>query len=321
MSPVSFVQIVAACAGGGVGVRVGTFAIASGAYDRVLVVGLEKNGDSTSIEQMSANVDPDYEYIYGYHFQHFAALQQTRYMHKYRAKQECFEMWPVHMRWYGRRNPKANHYGRPEMKLEDVQKTAWITWPVRTSMCAIACDGSSAVVLVPAEDAKKYSDTPVYVDGVGLATGPAYHTSRFNYPGFEHYDISESYVTMAAAKEAYEMSQCHPEDIDFAQVHDCYPSNAILQLEALGLFPIGKGAEAVLNGEIGIDGKMPTNTDGGRHALGHPTGTTGINMIVEVVNQMRESCGERQLKKLDVAICEAMGGNNATQSVTILRRK
>ncbi len=125
---------------------------------------------------------------------------------------------------------------------------------------------------------------------------------------------------MAAAEEAYNMADCTPKDIDLANVHDCFPPNAILQLEGLGLFPVGKGAEAVLNGEIAINGKMPTNTDGGRHSLGHPTGTTGINSILEAVNQMRGICGERQVKKADTAICESMGGNNATQSVTILRR-
>lgn len=319
LSPVGFVQVVAACAGGGVGVRLGTIAVASGIYDRILVVGFEKVSDA-SVEGMSNSADSDYEYTYGYHFMVMSAFQQTRYMHKYGAKPECFEMWPVYMRWYGRRNPKAIDYGRPDMSLEDIKRTPWITWPLRTSMCSKACDASSAVIIVPADDARKYTDTPVYIDGVGLATGPAYHTSRFNYPGFEQYDISESFTTMAAAEEAYKMAECRPDDIDFASVHDCFPPNAVLQLEALGLFPIGKAAEAVLNGEVTLDGKMPTNTDGGRHSLGHPTGTTGINIIIEAVNQMRGVCGERQVKKADVAICETMGGNNATQSVTILRR-
>jgi len=321
MSPVGFIQVVAACAGGGIGTRLGTFAIASGTYDRVLVVGMEKVSDANSVEAMSNAADTDYEYTYGYHYMVMSALQQTHYMNKYGAKAECFEMWPVYMRWYGRRNPNAIDYGRSEFTLEDIKKTPWITWPLRTSMCAKACDASSAVVLVSAENAKKYTDTPIYIDGVGMATGPANHTSRFNYPGFEQYDISESFTSIAAAEEAYRMADCRPEDIDFANIHDCFPPNAIIQLEALGLFPIGKGAEAVLNGEVTLAGKMPTNTDGGRHSLGHPTGTTGINSILEAVNQMRGICGERQVKKTDVAICESMGGNNATQSVTILRRK
>jgi acetyl-CoA C-acetyltransferase len=320
ISPVGLVQVVAACAGGGMGIRLGTMAIASGTYDRVLVVGVEKVSDGNSVETMSNNADTDYEYTYGYHYMIMSALQQTRYMDKYSVGPEPFELWPVHMRWYARLNPKAIDYGRPEMTLEDVRRSPWITWPLHTTMCAKACDASSAVILVPAEDARRYTDTPVYIDGVGMATGPAYQTSRFNYPGFEEFDIAESFTTMVAADEAYKMADCRPEDIDFAQIHDCFPPNAILQLEALRLFPFGQGAEAVLNGNIGIDGRMPTNTDGGRHCLGHPTGTTGINTIVEGVNQMRGVCGERQLRKADVGICETMGGNNATQSVTIIRR-
>ena len=217
-------------------------------------------------------------------------------------------MWPVRIREYGRHNPKAIEYGRPELTLDDVTSSPWITWPLRTLMCARACDGAAAVILAPAEDAKKYTDTPVYIDGVALSTGPAYQTSRFNYPGFEQYDIGESYTTMAAASEAYKMAGCLPEDIDFAQVHDCFPPNAIIQLKGLGLFPLGKGAEAVLNDEISLDGRMPTNTDGGRHSLGHPTGATGVSTLIEPVNQMRGACGKRQVRKADVPVCESMGG-------------
>ena len=90
LSPAGIIQVVAACAGGGAGVRIGTLAIASGAYDRVFVVGLEKLSDGIGVETMSNCADTDYEYTYGYHFMVMSALQQTRYMDKYGAKQECF---------------------------------------------------------------------------------------------------------------------------------------------------------------------------------------------------------------------------------------
>lgn len=319
--PAGFTQLSAACAGGGAGIRLGVLSIASGVYDKVLVTGIEKISDSIQATEPMANVsDPDYEYTWGFNFSAMAALSQMRYMHTFGAKQECFEMWPIIMRWYGRRNPKALDYNRPEMTLEDVRSSPWISWPVRYATCAKACDGSSAVVLTTEEIARKYSDTPIYVDGIGLATGPVYQTARFNYPEWDEFDICANHTTVMAADEAYKMADCRPEDIDFAQIHDCFAPNAIIQLEALQLFPVGKAAEAVLHGEVAIDGRIPVNTDGGRFSLGHPTGTTGINIIVEATNQMRGKCADRQVKKPDVAMCQAMGGQNATEFCAILRR-
>jgi acetyl-CoA C-acetyltransferase len=319
INPAGLAQIVAACAGGGVGMRAGLWAIASGLYRRVLVVGVEKVSDALSTpEVMTHDID---ENLYGVHSLDDFALMQTRYQHKYGVNPEVFAEWPVQARWYGSRNPKAMDYKLGELSREKVLRSEWFTRPINVLSAAKACDGSSAVIMVPEEDARKYTDTPVFIEGISLMTGPNYQSARFGFPGYEGKDIAESVPTLHAAREAYQMAGIKPEDIDFAQVHDCFPINVALQLEGLGLFPFGKGGEAIAAGETSLEGRCPTCTDGGRHSLGHPTGTTGINMIVESVMQMRGAAGARQVKKADIAVNETTGASNATVVVTVLKRK
>lgn len=322
MTPSGFAQIVSACAGGGVGLQYAVQAVKSGVYKRLLVVGIEKISDCCSTaEVLLGNVDIEFEYPLGYDYIDIMALMQTRYMSKYGASLEEFAQFAAQDRWYAKRNPKAIDFGRADISKENVLESPMISWPITAAACARACDGSSAVVVVPERDATKYNSNPIFVDGVSLKTGPTYVGSKFNAPRMEEFDISETSTTMAAAKEAYKQANVSPSEINLAQVHDCFTINGTIQLEALGIFPIGKGASAVLAGETALDGRCPTNTDGGRIGLGHPTGTTGVNMIVESVYQLREQAGERQVKNPNVAVCQTMGGTNASVVVSVLRRK
>lgn len=322
VSPAGFAQIVSACAGGGVGLQYAVQAIRSGIYKRILVVGFEKISDCMSTtEVLLGNVDVDFEYPLGYDYIDVMALMQTRYMSKYSVGLEPFAQFAQQDRWYANRNPKAIDYRRPPITAAEVLNGPMISWPITAAACSRACDGSSALVVVPGKDAKQYTDTPIYVDGISLKTGPTYLGSKFGYPRMEGLDISESGATVAAVREAYAQAGIKPSDIKMANVHDCFTINAVVQLEALGVFPFGKGAVAVAAGETALDGKCPTNTDGGRIGLGHPTGATGVNMVVESVIQMRLQAGERQVKNPDVAVCQTMGGMNAASVVTVLRRK
>ncbi|MFH0843961.1 MAG: thiolase family protein [Pseudomonadota bacterium] len=321
MVPAGFGQVVSACAGGGVGLSYGVQAIRSGTYNRILVVGFEKISDCMSTaEVLLGNMDVEFEYPLGYDYIDVMALMQTRYMSKYDVPIEPFAQFAVQDRWYAHRNPKAVDYGRPPIAMQDVLEGPMISWPITAAACARACDGSSALIIVPARDARKYTDTPIYIDGISLKTSPTYVGNKFGYPGMEDIDISEAAATIMAAKEAYKQADLNPERINFAQVHDCFTINGVIQLEALGIFPRGQGAAAVASGETALDGRCPTNTDGGRIGLGHPTGTTGINMVAESVIQMRGQAGERQVKKPDVGVCQTMGGTNAASVVTVLRR-
>ena len=321
MAPAGFAQVVSACAGGGVGLQYAVQAIMSGRCNRTLVVGIEKISDCTSTsEVLLGNLDVEFEYPAGYDYVDIMALMQARYMSKYGVTREPFAHFAVQDRWYAIRNPNAVDNGRPTLSVDDVMRSPMISSPISAAECARACDGSAALVVVAAKDAKKYTDTPIYIDGISLKTGPTYVGSKFGYPGMEEFDIAESATTMAAAKEAYQQAGIGPQDIRLAHVHDCFTINGVIQLEALGIFPRGKGASAVAAGETSVNGKCPTNTDGGRIGLGHPTGSTGVNMVVESVYQMRGQAGERQVSNPDVVACQTMGGTNAAAVVTVLKR-
>lgn len=321
MVPAGFSQIVQACAGGAVGLRNACMMIMSGMFKRVLVVGIEKISDCLATpEVLLGNLDVEYEYPLGYDYIDMMALMQTRYMSKYNVTERPFAQVAVQDRWYATKNPTAIDYGRPETNVDEVLKSPSISWPITAMACARACDGSSSLIIVPAADAKKYTDTPIYVDGISLACGPNYLGSKFGYPAFGEFDIAEAVSTMSAVKQAYTQADIRPADINFANIHDCFTVNGVIQLEALGIFPLGKGAAAVEAGETALDGRCPTNTDGGRISLGHPTGTTGINMIVESVLQMRGQANGRQIKTPDVGVCQTMGGTNSASVVTVLTR-
>jgi acetyl-CoA C-acetyltransferase len=322
MTPAGFAQIVSACAGGGVGLAYAFQAVKSGLHKRILVVGFEKISDSTATaEVLLGNMDVEFEYPLGYDYIDVMALMQTRYMSKYGVGIEPFAQFAAQDRWYAQRNPQAVDYGRPGITAQQVLDAPMVSWPITAPGCARACDASSAVLVVPASDAKQYTDTPVFVDGISLKTSPTYVGNKFGYPGIEDMDISEAAATLAAREGAYKQAGITASEVDLAQVHDCFTINGVIQMEALGIFERGEGADAVAAGETALDGKCPTNTDGGRIGLGHPTGATGINMVVESVRQLREEAGDRQVKTPEVAVCQTMGGTNAASVVTVLRRQ
>lgn len=322
LTPQPFTQVVAACAGGLIALRAGVDMIASGRHRCVLVVGVEKISDTTATaESMLAYPDQDFETPLGFDFVDHTALMLKRYLERYGQTQESIAQYAVQDRWYAQRNPKAVDHGRPSVSVADVLAAPIASRPFTGAEIAKACDGASAVVLMAADDVRRRrADVVVEIAGIAQATGPNVLGSRFGWPGFGKHDIAEALATDAAAAWAYAEADLTPDDVDFAEVHDCFDFMGVLQLEALGIFPRGKGAAAVAAGETAVDGRCPACTDGGRISLGHPTGATGINVVVEAVVQMRGDGGDRQIPRADVAACQSMGGNNATSAVAVLRR-
>ena len=108
------------------------------------------------------------------------------------------------------------------------------------------------------------------------------------------------------------MSGLGPEDIDLVQVHDAATIGELQQLEALHLLPYGEAWQATLEGRTALSGDIPTNTDGGLLAMGHPFGATGIRMIHESVIQLRQEAGPRQVKDAKVALAQCSGAGDVT---------
>ncbi|UGY94136.1 thiolase family protein [Streptomyces gobiensis] len=320
LAPAPFSQVGAACAGGTVALRNGVAAVASGLSRAVLVIGVEKVSDSTSTaDSMLHYPDAEYEAPAGFDYVDIMALMHDRYVRKYGASHEAIAQWVVQDRWYAQRNRKAIDYGRPDLTVAGVLSSPMVSTPITRASCGRACDGSSAVLLMRAGDAPSDCQ-PVEIAGIAQATAPNVLAAKFGHPGAAGADIAEAVPTTAAARDAYAQAGVEPHHIDVAQVHDCFSVMGPLHLEGLGIFPPGKAAAAVADGETALQGRCPANTDGGRIGFGHPTGATGISVAVESAVQLRGRGGNRQVADVDIAVCQSMGGSNATSAVAVLRR-
>jgi len=125
--------------------------------------------------------------------------------------------------------------------------------------------------------------------------------------------------TEVAAKQAYKMAGIGPNDLQLAEVHDCFTIAEICVTEALGFFERGKGGDAAMSGATAMGGKIPVNTSGGLKSKGHPVGATGVAQIVELAAQLRGEAGPRQVKNAKLGLAQNMGGSGGSSVVHILK--
>jgi acetyl-CoA C-acetyltransferase len=198
--------------------------------------------------------------------------------------------------------------------LHDPGQNPVIAWPMRLFDCSTVCDGASCVLLVAEEIARDFTDKPIYVAGTGQASDYFLHGRE---------DMTSIMATRKAALQAYEMADVGPEDIGMAEVHDCFTIAELLAMEDLGLYKPGEAVRAIREGESGLGGKLPINTDGGLKAKGHPVGASGTGMIVEVFKQLRGEAGLRQVKRqdIDLGLTQNVGAHGTTVVVNIFERR
>ena len=199
-----------------------------------------------------------------------------------------------------------------EITVDQVLNSSIVAEPLRLLDCSPVSDGAAAVIVCPAEDARKYTDTPVYVKASAQASGTiALH---------DRHDITTIDSTVHAAKKAYEMAGMTPKDIGGVEVHDCFSINGLLAIEDLGFVEKGQGGPAIEDGITELDGRIPVNPSGGLKARGHPLGATGIAQAAEIVWQLRGDAGKRQIEGIEVGMTHNIGGTGGTAAVHILSR-
>jgi acetyl-CoA C-acetyltransferase len=198
--------------------------------------------------------------------------------------------------------------------LRDPEANPVVAWPMHLFDCCPVSDGASCALLVAEEIARSLSDNPLYVVGIGQGSGRGLHAKE---------DLTYFEATRYAAKQAYEMSGLKPEDVQIAEVHDCFSIAEIVHIEDLGFFPPGRGYKAVEEGLTRLDGPKPINTSGGLKCKGHPVGATGTGQIVEIWKQLRGEAGARQvpIKDLRIGAAHNLGGTGGTCTFTILERR
>ena len=340
MTPVPVTRIENACASSSSAMREGIMAIASGLYDIVLVGGMEKmtNLPTEGVTDVLATAaDGLYEVPAGLTFPGIFGAIATAHMDRYETNLDHLLKVAIKNHENGALNPKAQfnvtiqsladrHVARaqqrglpvPEYKdemdfLNDPQANPWIAWPLRLYDCAPITDGAACVLLVASELAHNFTDKPVHVIGTGQASGRPLHDAD---------ELTSLSAAKIAASRAYEMAGVTPDDIQLAEVHDCFTIAEIVAAEDLGFFSPGEGPRAVDEGRTSLTGDKPINTSGGLKAKGHPVGASGIAQVGEIFHQLRGEAGPRQVANpnLELGLTHNVGGTGGTCVVSILQR-
>jgi len=340
LSQISSVRVEDACASSGVALRQAALSIASGEYDVVLVGGVEKMTDlciTQVTEALATAADAQFEIPAGFTFPGFYAAMATAYLAEYKAEREAFFYVSIKNHENGALNDKAQfgktihdimeskkaravQKGRPvptwECELDFLRDTKGnpnIAWPMTLFDCSPVSDGGSAALLVSEEIAKEFSDAPLYLIGSGQASDGALpnRNTLANLPAAE-----------IAGKQAYEMAGLSPEDIDLAEVHDCFTIAEIMATEDLGFFQKGEGWKAVMDRKTARDGVMPVNTSGGLKSKGHPVGASGLGQVNEIWEQLHGNAGDRQITgNPQIGLTHNVGGSGQTCVVNIFERR
>jgi acetyl-CoA C-acetyltransferase len=304
-------RVEAAGASGGLALRQGYMAVASGMHDIVVVGGAEKMtdvGDNESNEIQSSAADEQWEVTFGATFPSLHAMIARRHMHDFGTTREQIAQVAVKNHKHGSLNPKAQY--QKEINLDTVLKSPTVSDPLGMFDCAPNSDGAAAVVLCAMEKAKKYTETPVKILASGQASDTLALHHRNSIVGFN--------ATRVAAERAFKQARLTAKDVNFAEVHDNFTISEILAIEDLGFFHKGEGGKATMDGQTLLGGKIAINTSGGLKARGDPIGATGVAQIVEVVTQLRGQAGKRQVKDAKVGLAQNVGGTGATAVVHIL---
>ncbi len=315
LSGVGTMRVEAACASGSAALKSAYNSIVSGEGEVAMAVGVEKMTEvdsSTSVELIGRAGSYTWEFEnYGITFPAYYALYAVAHMNRYGTTEEDMSRVAVKAHHYGAMNPLAQF--QKEITLEKALGSPIVAWPLKLYDACPLTDGSAAVILASEEVAKKLTDTPIWIRGVGYSSDTANMSRRGNYVGLE--------AAVRAARNAYAMAKVSPEDIDVATAHDCFTIAELMAYEDLGFCKKGEAAKMIREGETEIGGRIPVNLDGGLKAKGHPIGATGVSMAVEITKQLRGEAGRRQAPiRKGTGLVHNIGGTGHYAYVTILSR-
>jgi acetyl-CoA C-acetyltransferase len=310
--PAEGFKIEAACASGAASFRAAYLAVASGAVDTVLAMGVEKMTETSGAETTAAlatAADADYEGMQGVSFVGLNAMIMRRYMHEFGWKHTDFAPFSINSHANGARNPNARL--REPISERDYSRARMVCEPINLLDASPIGDGAAAVILVPAE--KLTHGGRILVAGSAGATDSlAVHDRK---------DPTLLSAAVHSSQKAYQQAGISPDQVDFFELHDAFSILSALALEACGFAERGQGPRLGLDGAICPDGRLPICTQGGLKARGHPVGATGMYQIVEVVQQLRGLAGANQLQKANIGMAQNIGGSGAAIFTHILKRE
>jgi len=313
----------AACASSGAALQTGIYAVLSGLADIVLVGGVEKmthRSTAEVTEYLAMASDYPFEQWHGITFPGLYALMATAHMHKYGTTEAQMAMVAVKNHYHGSLNPKAHM--QKEITLEKALASRLIASPLKLYDCSLITDGASCVIITKPELAGKFTDQPVHIIGSGQASDTI--------GLYERESLTSLLAAKLAAKTAYTMAAVKPEDMDVAEIHDCFTIAELMAYEDLGFCAAGEGGKLVESGETRLGERLPVNPSGGLKAKGHPVGATGTaqayeiylqltGQAYEVYLQLTGQADKRQVKDAKVGLTHNVGGSGASATVHIYR--
>jgi acetyl-CoA C-acetyltransferase len=313
MNGIEAIAVEAAGASGGVALRMGCLAVASGEVDVALVVGAEKLTEQTGSEVNAAigtTTDSDYEAVHGLTQVAQAALLMRRYMHEFGVTAEDFAVFPMTAHQNGVSNENAMF--RREIKLETYRKAGKVCDPINIFDVAPYADGAAAVVLTRQElIPPRFPHQLVRILGSSVVTDTLALHDR---PVPLVLNASRLSIERACAQAGIEVNE-----VDFFELFDAFSIYAALSLEAAGVADRGLGCSWAKNEDIRLNGRLPISTFGGLKARGNPGGATGVYQIVEAVMQLRGQAGDNQVPSARTALVQSLGGPASTAATHVLQ--
>ena len=306
-------RVESACATGSAGVKVAYSWIKCGLYDAVMVIGVEKMTSVSSVratELMARGADVRWESPFGVSFPGYYALLASAHMKEYGTTREMLSSVGVKNHYYGAKNPKAHI--QKEVSLEEAVNSISIAHPLNLYDCSLISDGAAAVVLAKDEVAHKFTDTPVRIRGIGSGSDTMQMAARSSLTSLNGNRI--------AGKAAYRMSGISPDEVDVAEMHDCFTIAEIMATEDLGFFKPGEGGQAALDQQTYAGGKVAINVDGGLKAKGHPIGATGVSQAAEIRKQLLGECKNRQVDGAEIGLTHNVGQTGQFSNVILYSR-
>jgi acetyl-CoA C-acetyltransferase len=299
------------CASGSEAFRGACYAVAAGACDIAMALGVEKLKDTgygglpefshystigTKNRIIGANQTAPGMF----------AMLATRYFNRYGISPDegkrMLAAVSAKSHHNGSLNPKAHL--RREVTIEQIVNAPIVAWPLGLFDCCGVSDGSAAAIVCRADMAKQFRSDPVYIKALQIAATSGEEQT------YTDYDYTHVETTTRAAVRAYsEAGVKNPrEEISMAEVHDCFSITEAVTMEDLQFSPRGKMKDDIMGGRFNLDGAQPIQPDGGLKCFGHPIGASGIRMIYEMYKQLQGKADKRQLKNPKYGLTHNLGG-------------
>jgi acetyl-CoA C-acetyltransferase len=304
--------------GGGTGVFspiAGWWHVASGLFDTCLVVAEEKMSPLHPHPQYAfwSIFDHTLERPLGVTLLWIFALEMRRYMHVYGIKEEEIALVAVKNKLNALDHPCAQLGAK--ITVDDVMQSETIVAPVKRLDVSPPSDGAAAMVLASEDVARRFTDDPVWIDGVGWNVDTQYWTNR---------DLCYPAYLESAARMAYRMAKIEDprRELDFAEVYDPFDYKELHHMEGLLLAGRGEAPRLTMEGVTQRDGSFPVNPSGGLLGVGNPIAAAGLMKVCEVFWQLRGEAGKRQVKKRRVerGLAQAWGDLLQVGTVITMRR-